>query len=97
LNAVEKDLVVYQVFPITEVATGNIIYQVLFGEYVDVTPDILDRMDMMPGQPIPRRVPVMWLALNMKDDTVPYRVGSKWRATMDEQGNINLASVSEKK
>ena len=66
MSATDRELTVYAISPSTEVSTGENMYQVLLGEYIDVTPEILKTLPLQPAQTIPKQVAVFWLALNVK-------------------------------
>ena len=101
LPTFERVLVVYSIVPTTEVTTRETIYQVLLGEFVDMTPDLLNVITQnqqaleQPVQIPANRIPVLWLAINFKGGEVPYLVGSRWKLTIKENGNMDLVSLRE--
>ena len=91
----EKEVLVYSVTPSTEVATGDNTYNVFFGDYVNATPEIISTLQLQVGQPLPKKVGVFWLILNIKSDEVPYRIGSRWRLTVENDGRLTLVEMKK--
>ena len=91
---VDKILTVTNVATVTEVATGDLINQVSFGNYVENTPEVLNRF------PAPMReiftgkqIGVSELILFIKTEEVMYKVGSKWHLRIDKEGTFNLSEA----
>ena len=86
-----REVVVISVTPGTELATGDTIYQVALGEYVGTSPQVLGRLppgvrELTSGN----KIPTYWLVFWVKADKIPYRIGSKWKLTVEENGALNL-------
>ena len=90
---VEKTVIVTQIGNTIELATGDLIYSVFFGEFIDATPEVLSRL---PPSPVPypgKKIGAMWFMLNLKTDKVPYKIGSKWNLKIKENGVISLVEL----
>ena len=91
---IEKDVFVSGISSTIELATGESIYSVSFGEMIDVTPEVLSRLPpVSPPIVYPKKIPALWFVLNMKTDEVPYKVGSKWKLRIQPNGSISLAEL----
>ncbi len=91
---VEKTVVVTQISNTIELATGDLIYSVFFGEFIDTTPEVLSRLPgISPANYPGKKIGAVWFMLNLKTDTVPYKVGSKWKLKIQENGLISLAEL----
>ncbi len=90
-HLLEKDLVVYAITPVTEVMSGDTLYQITLGEYVRATPEVVNRIGVAPPGGA-KEVPATWMLFNVKrNGELPYKVGSKWRMTVSEDGSVSLA------
>jgi hypothetical protein len=87
----EKEFVVVGVNPIVELTTGDTLQQVVFGEYVDATPEVLGRIPQVMREGIGKRVGVNEVTVVLKKDEIPYRIGSKWKLTINQDGEIKVA------
>jgi hypothetical protein len=94
INLFEKILVVTEIRPTLEVATGEAMYQVIFGEYISNTPEVAARLNAPNQASFAKKFPVIWLAMNVKiTGELPYKVGSKWQFTTTENGTVNLVEA----
>jgi hypothetical protein len=91
---VEKTVTVTQISNTIELATGDLMYTVFFGEFIDVTPEVLSRIPgMSPANYPGKKLGAVWFTLNLKTDKVPYKVGSKWTLKIQENGIVSLAEL----
>lgn len=91
---VEKELTVTSITVAYELATGEPMFQVFFGEFIPTSNELINRMS--PGTPASfpgKRIAVSWLILDLKTEQVPYKVGSKWKLTIKENGSTSLVEV----
>ena len=94
-DIIDKTLTVTSVNVVTELATGDFIYQVTFGYYTRNTPEILARIipnmrDMFSST---KNIVINEITLLVKSDEVPYRVGSKWKMKIHKNGSLNLVEA----
>ena len=95
-NTIEKILCVTGVTLLTEIVSGDFIYQVVFGYYTKNTPEILSRMPPETrGTFMGNQIAINEMSLLVKTNTVPYKVGSKWKLTIQENGTLNLVEIHE--
>jgi len=93
-NMVDKTLVVTSVNVVTELATGNLAYQVTFGEYIKSTPEIINRLPANVRENYPgNQIAVNEILLLIKTDKAPYTVGSKWELKVHKDGTLNLVEL----
>lgn len=91
-NIVDKVLVVTSIGPSIELATGDSIYIVTFGEMIRSTPEVLSRLPIEARQAyVGKTISVNVVQVWVKMDEVPYKVGSKWRLRIHKNGTLNLA------
>lgn len=91
---VDKTLVVTGVSVVTELTTGDLIYQVVFGEYVKNTPEILGRFPAnVRDAYVGNKIAVNEVMMIMKVEEVPYKVGSKWKLKIQKNGTLSLVEV----
>jgi hypothetical protein len=90
-----KTLTVTNVNVITELATGDLIYQVMFGNYIRTTPEILSRIPPNAREPLAasKNIAVSEMTLFIKTNEVPYKVGSKWNIRISKNGRLNLVEA----
>lgn len=81
---------------ITDATNGDLIYQVQFGKVVGIEGE-RKVMVPAPGGPVQVKEQItVALVLNTRfDGPVPYRVGSKWAFSLDEDGSISLKEAEE--
>jgi len=92
-NLFDRDLTAISVAPVTGLASGDSIYQVIFGNYVEATPEIIDRLPPQLKQGLSKQIPITELTLFMKAAEIPYRIGSKWKLTIRDDGTLNLVEI----
>jgi hypothetical protein len=91
---VDKVLTVINVATITELATGDLINQVNFGNYIENTPEVLNRFPAPVRENFTgKQIGVSELILFIKTEEVMYKVGSKWHLKIDKEGIMNLEEV----
>lgn len=90
-----KTLSVISINPVTELATGDNIYQVVFGEYVDITQDLLSRLPPTAVQrsAFGKKIGLSHLVLFIKKTEIPYTIGSTWKITVSSDGALNLVKT----
>ena len=94
-HVVAKRLIVTNINVITELATGDLIYQVMLGNYIKTTPEIISRIAPQAREPFAasKSIAVNEMALFIKTDEVPYKVGSKWNLKIQKNGRLNLVEA----
>ncbi len=92
-NVFERDVTAISVAPITELASGNSIYQVIFGNYIEATPEIIDRLPPQAKQGLAKQIPITELTFFIKGAEIPYRIGSKWKLSIKEDGTLSLVEL----
>ena len=86
--AVEKVLTVLSVTSAPELSTGDQLTVVSLGDYVDKS-GITSRLTN-PEQ-YANQIPAIYLAFFYRASTeVPYRVGSKWRMRIEDDGSMSV-------
>ncbi|MGA2628368.1 MAG: hypothetical protein ABSF63_15055 [Candidatus Bathyarchaeia archaeon] len=94
MNPYEKEVAVLGIYPTVEMTTGLPIYYVSFGSVVDMTPEIANRIGL--SQPLTAKAkPASMMVWFKCDGEVPYRVGSKWKMTVAEDGQVSLTQAGE--
>jgi hypothetical protein len=93
-NIVDKVLIVIGVSVITELATGDFVYQVNFGSYTKNTPEILARIPANQRESfVGKQVAIIEAQFIIKTDEAPYKVGSKWQFKIGKNGNLSLVEA----
>jgi hypothetical protein len=95
-DIVDKVLVVTSVNVLTELATGDFIYQVTFGYYVKSSPEIINRIIPASSREMystSKNMIINEVSLLVKTDEVPYKVGSKWRMRIRKNGALSLVKA----
>ncbi|MFH1256489.1 MAG: hypothetical protein V1494_04295 [Candidatus Diapherotrites archaeon] len=89
-----KTVEVMNVSRATEATTGENIYLVQFGELKDATPEIRKSIPTPPNTMPPKKVfeNIMILYFNF-GKVAPYKVGSKWRLEIADNGEIKLKEI----
>ena len=91
---VDKTKVVTGVAVVTELSTGNLAYQVSFGEYVKNSPEIVNRLPAnVRGTFTGDKIAINEIMVVAKMEEVPYKVGSKWRFQIQKNGTLTLVEV----
>ncbi|MQY62094.1 hypothetical protein GH146_02240 [archaeon] len=90
-----KTLSVISINPTTELATGDMIYQVVFGEYIDITQELLSRLPPTAVQrsALGNKIGIAHLILFLKKTEIPYTIGSTWTITVNGDGALNLVKA----
>jgi hypothetical protein len=83
---------VMSIIPVLDVRDNQTMHQVMFGQMVDVTPDLRTRLlTIRPIPPPPARIAINTLTINYKfNDLVPYTVGSKWDISVSASGELTM-------
>jgi hypothetical protein len=90
----DKSVVVTSVTVATELATGDLTYQVTFGEYVKNTPEIVSRLPAnIRDSYLGNKIAINEIVLVIKTEKVPYKIGSKWKLRISKDGTLNLEEV----
>jgi hypothetical protein len=92
---VDKVLTVTSVNVVTELATGDLAYQVTFGYYAKNTPELINRIPANIREPfmMSKNIAINEITLLIKVDEVPYKVGSKWKMKISNKGTLNMVEV----
>lgn len=81
---------------ITDISTGEFIYQVQFGRMFKVDEKNKASIPQMVGIPMSTTQVSIVLVLNVDfKGAAPYLVGSKWTINIDEKGNLSLKEVKK--
>jgi hypothetical protein len=94
-DIIDKTLKVTSVNVVTELATGDFIYQVTFGYYTRNTAEILARIppNMREMLSSTKNIIINEITLLVKAVEVPYRVGSEWKIKINKKGSLNLVEA----
>lgn len=95
-DIVDKVLIVTSVNALTELATGDFVYQVTFGYYVKSTPEIINRIipaNMREMYSTSKNIIINEVSLLIKTDEIPYKVGSKWKMKIRKNGTLSLVKA----
>jgi hypothetical protein len=94
-NIVDKTFIVTSVTIITELATGDLVYQVTLGSCIKNTPEILNRIPSNSRESFlgTKNIAVNEISLLLKVDEVPYKVGSKWKMKIHKNGTLNMVEA----
>ena len=91
---IDKPLEVLSVVNATELATGDIIYQVTLGTYVNNTTEIRSRIPTAVREAYTgKKIGITELVLFIKLEQIPYKIGSKWRLRIRKNGSLNLVEA----
>ena len=91
---VEKTLVVAGITVLTELATGDVLYQIMFVEYIDNTDDVLRRIPPSVRENfLGNKIAANNVIIFLKTEEVPYKVGSKWNLKINQDGTTNLVKA----
>jgi hypothetical protein len=95
-NIVDKTLTVISATVTTELASGDLAYQVTLGNYEKTTAEILNRIPSNAREPFlgTKNIGINQITLILNVNEVPYKVGSKWRLKVHKNGTLSL--VEEK-
>ena len=92
-NVVNKELTLLAISGATELETGDYVVRLDFGELLDNTTEIANRLQVRPDvNPLSmKKVAANTLILFLKlEHAKPFSVGSKWKLSIDEIGRITL-------
>lgn len=94
-HVIARTLTVTNINVITELATGDLIYQVMLGNYIENTPEIISRIAPQAREPFAasKSIAVTEMTLFIKTDEVPYKVGSRWNMKIQKNGRLNLVEA----
>jgi hypothetical protein len=92
----DKIVEVISVIRAVESATGESLFQIQFGQMVDVDDNLRKYIPQLVGSVPPKKQGLITLVLfaDLKG-TVPYKVGSKWRVSIGESGALSLKEVKK--
>jgi hypothetical protein len=92
---IDKVFTVTSVNVVTELATGDLAYQVTLGCYMKSTPEIINRIPANAREPYltSKNIAINEITLLIKVDEVPYKVGSKWKMKIHKNGTLNIVEV----
>jgi hypothetical protein len=95
VDIIDKVLTVTSVNVLTELATGDLLYQVTFGYYIKNAPEIINRIppNARESASTSKFVVINEVFLIIKADEVPYKVGSKWKMKIHKNGTLNLVEA----
>ncbi|MEM0121469.1 MAG: hypothetical protein QW688_08545 [Thermoprotei archaeon] len=86
-----KEVEVIQVVRAVEGHTGDSLYQVQFGESVEVDEELRKYIPSVPLSKPQKRIYPNIVTLYIKtEQPLPYRVGSKWRVLVAQDGKMTL-------
>lgn len=94
----ERDLVVTSVRYLNDIRDGNTLYEVIFTEISSFKEEVMNRIAPVQQQNFAIGLPLLtnFLTLFYKpdnDESVPYRVGSKWKLAINKKGRLLLNEV----
>jgi hypothetical protein len=89
----EREVTVISIQPAVEAATGDNLFAVILGEFIEKTPEALARIPatlqnlMVMGN----QITVNWMAYYVKSKgELPYVIGSKWKLLIKDDGTVTL-------
>lgn len=90
----EKDVEVIQVTRAIESVSGDYIYQVTFGQIVDVDEELRKTVPTPPNSKAPKKIaPTTFSIFIDSTEPIPYRVGSKWKMRVGDNGSIRVSAI----
>jgi hypothetical protein len=93
-SIVDKTLTVISASVVTELATGDFVYQVSFGYYTKNTPEILNRIPPSMREAFSgKNIAISEAMLLIKASAVPYKVGSEWKLKIHKNGSLSLVEA----
>jgi hypothetical protein len=85
----EKKVEVISVVPATEGTTGEYIYQVTFGQVVEVDEELRRTIPAPANSKPPKKIATTTILIFFDaSKTIPYKVGSKWNISIEDNGTI---------
>lgn len=90
-----KTFSVISINPAIELATGDSLYQVTFGEYTKITQELLNRLPPTQRQihASAKEIGVTHMVIFIKKTEIPYTIGSKWKITIGSDGTLKIVKV----
>ena len=94
-DIVTKTFSVISISPAIELATGDNINQVVFGEYVGITPELLNRLPPPVRQQYAavKKIGAVHVVVFIKTTEIPYTIGSKWKITIGSDGTLKIVKI----
>lgn len=90
----DDTLEVISVGRVTDITTGDLIYQIQFGHMIEVDEQMRKNIPQPLGAvPMRQQASVVLVLMLDFEGSVPYKVGSKWTLSISERGNIALKEV----
>jgi hypothetical protein len=90
----EKDVEVIQVTRAIESVSGDYIYQVTFGQIVDVDEELRRTIPAPANSKAPKKIAPTTLTIFIDaSKPIPYKVGSKWKISISDSGSIKVSAV----
>ena len=90
----EKDVEVIQVTRAIESATGDYIYQVTFGQIVEVDDELRRTVPTPANSKAPKKIAPTTLSIFIDaSKPMPYKVGSKWKISITENGSMRVGAI----
>lgn len=88
---IEDILEVINVGRVTDFTTGNLIHQIQFGHTVEVNDQMRKGMPQPMGSaPVREQASIVLMLMVKFEDAVPYRLGTRWKLNITDQGAITL-------
>ena len=93
----DLDVEVLTVSRNSDIESGKPSSTIIFGNFVESTPEVRERVAAVGQSPNPDKTIVNRLILFLPDVENPsYLLGSKWVLKMDKDGEINLTKTNKK-
>jgi hypothetical protein len=90
----ERELVVVGINSIVELTTGDLLLQVSFGEYIDATEQVVSRLPAPAREAgVGKKIGINWVTIIIKGEAIPYQMGSKWKLTVEESGEVKVTKA----
>jgi hypothetical protein len=90
----EKDVEVIQVTRAIESVSGDYIYQVTFGQVVDVDDELRRTVPIPANSKAPKKIAPTTLSVFIDaSKPMPYKVGSKWKISITENGSMRVGAI----
>jgi uncharacterized membrane protein len=89
INIFEKIVNVTEIRSTQKIETGELMYQVVFSEYLNRT-----AINPATNEKIPITIPAIWFALNVEAKNISrYRIGSKWKIATDQNNTTSIVEL----
>lgn len=90
----EKEVEVIQITRAINSVTGDYIYQITFGQIVEVDEELRRAVATPPNSKPPKKVaPTTFSIFIDSSEPMPYKVGSKWKVSVKDNGSISVEAV----